>query len=390
MKASYKTVLLLLGLTGNLAALLVAPALNLVANDFPDTSQFLIQLIITLTSFFVIPSLLSMNFVSSKLSKKSILLFGLILYVIGGVGPAFMHSVMGILVFRAILGLGVGFVFTTTNTLIAENFQGNARIKMNGLVTAIGGLGGAAFLLISGSLSAMGWRVVFLAYSYSIILFILVLLFVPKDKPERHIAVNKKQEKPSRLPAKVYWVSLGAFGILTLYSMVPTNIAAYMADNGFGNATATGYVTAISLLGLFIGGTSAKWMVKILKRAAIPLAVLLYALAFLILSSTHTLGLVMLSVCLFGIGFGFAYPVFLESISNAAPKKLTSAISLLSIFTYLGQFVPPIVLIVIHLAGVSTLRGTFLTLGVITGAAFVLVSIFAARKPANITRFGQE
>ncbi|GIP26146.1 permease [Paenibacillus sp. J23TS9] len=380
MKNAFKIALLSLALTSNLAPLLAAPAIKLIGVDFPDASPVLVQLIVTFASFFVVPALLSVRFISTYFSKKTILLFGLLLYIIGGVGPAFMHSVTGILVFRAVLGISIGLVTTMLNTLIAEHIQGNERIKMNGLIQAISGLGGAFFLSLGGNIAALGWRGVFLTYSYAIILAILVLLFIPRDKPGR-LTMKSNQEKPSRLPAKVYGVSLGTLGILILYYAIPTNLAVYMADNGFGNATATGYVTAVSLLAIFIGGLCVRVMAERFKQAIIPLVVLLYSVSFVMISVTHLLSLVILSVSLIGFGFGIVYPMLMGSIMEATPKsRLTSGISMLLIFTYLGQFVTPIVLNGIHLIGISTLRGTFLTLGIITGIAFILVSVYSVSK----------
>ncbi len=88
-----------------------------------------------------------------------------------------------ILVFRAILGLSIGLISPTFNTLIAENFQGNERSRMNGLQTSINGIGGAIFLSIGGFIASLGWRDVFLTYLYAVVLFIMVLVFLPKFPP---------------------------------------------------------------------------------------------------------------------------------------------------------------------------------------------------------------
>lgn len=390
MNTSFKTALLSLALTSNLAPLLAAPAVNLIADDFSETSPVLIQLIVTFASFFVVPSLLSVRFISNYFSNKSILQVGLILYIIGGIGPAFMHSVTGILVFRAILGLSIGLVTTMLNTLIAENYQGNERIKMNGLIQAVSGLGGAVFLSIGGNIAAWGWRGVFLTYSYAIILAVLVQLFIPREKPSR-LAVNSIQEKPSRMPAKVYGISFGTLGILILYYTIPTNLAVFMADNGFGNAAATGYVTAVSLLAIFFGGLCVKVLAKRFKPFIIPLVVLLYVVAFVMISVAHLLILVIASVSLIGFGFGIVYPMLMGSIMEATPKnRLTSAISTLLIFTYLGQFVTPIVLNGIHLIGVTTLRGTFLTLGIVSGIAFIWVSVHSISRSSTKMKSGSQ
>jgi len=380
MKNSYKIALLALALTSNLAPLLAAPAIKLLALDFPDSSPVLIQLIVTFSSFFVVPSLLAVGTLSEKFSKKSILVFGLILYLIGGVGPAFMNSISGILVFRAILGLSIGLITAMLNSLIAENFYGNERTRMNGMITAISGLGGAVFLTIGGTIANLGWRGVFFTYSYVIILALLVALYIPHVKPQR-IEMAGIRVNPFRLPPKVYLIGLGIFGILILYFAIFTNLAIYIADSGLGNAATVGYVTAISLVAMFIGGFFVNRVIGLFKEATMAFILLLFCLTFVTMSFAHVLVMVVISVVLVGLGIGMVFPVLMDKLLNAALKeRLASAISLFLVFTYLGQFVTPIVLQGIHLLGTSTLRGKFLFIGVVAGTAFIIACIVVMKK----------
>src|SRR4051794_12325406 len=110
MKKSFKLTLLSLAVTSTLAPMLAAPAVKLLLLDFRETNPVLVQLVVTFASFFILPSLLIGSFLARRISKKSILSIGLVLFVIGGVGPSFMHSIEAILVMRAILGLGIGFI----------------------------------------------------------------------------------------------------------------------------------------------------------------------------------------------------------------------------------------------------------------------------------------
>ncbi|SDP03784.1 Major Facilitator Superfamily protein [Paenibacillus sp. yr247] len=75
-----------------------------------------------------------------------------------------MNSIEGILIFRAILGLGIGFITPLMNALVAEYFDGEDRSKMNGLTVGVNGLSGAFFLIIGGAITALGWRGVFWTY----------------------------------------------------------------------------------------------------------------------------------------------------------------------------------------------------------------------------------
>src|SRR5699024_8755200 len=68
-------------------------------------------------------------------------------------------------------------------------------------------------------------------------------------------------------------------------------------------------------------------------------------IAFLILSLTNSVILIMISVCFIGFGQGSLFPIFVLKVLDSVPTNLADrAVAMTSSFTFLGQFLSPIVL----------------------------------------------
>ncbi|WP_314591780.1 MFS transporter [Paenibacillus terrigena] len=379
MKLSARIALLFLAVTAPFAPMLAAPAIKLLKVDFPDTSSLLIQWVVTLSSLFIMPTLLFASTLAKKISRKSILIVGLVLYIIGGIAPSFVNSIPVILVFRAILGLSIGLISPTFNALIAENFLGDERTRMNGWVTAINGIGGAIFLSIGGFVASFGWRSVFLSYSYAIILLILVVLFLPKFPPVQ--VQGAKSTSTAKIPAVFYLVALLSGLHILLYFTIPTSLSLYLAEIGVGTASSVGYFSAISLFSIFLAGLAFPMLTRIFGRFIVTFGIVLYGLGFLVESYATNVWMIAIAVFLIGFAQGLFFPMSFTKTAQLVPKeRLTTAISILLACIYAFQFICPIFMnAVLSLFGFSSTRDTFLIISILLGVS-VIVSILVSKR----------
>ncbi|WP_219838542.1 MFS transporter [Paenibacillus sp. R14(2021)] len=373
MNKSFKITLLALAVTSTLAPMLAAPAVKLLMLDFTEANTVLIQLVVTFASFFILPSLLIGNLLSRWLSKKTLLVIGLILYVIGGVGPALMNSIGGILTLRAVLGLGIGLITPLMNAIVAEYFDGEERSKMNGLTVGVNGLGGAFFLIIGGAITALGWRGVFWTYSFGIVLLILVLAFIPGGKPVITRGETASDVKLS-LPVGVYAVGLLTTGLMVLYYVIPTNLASFVVDNHLGNSATSGYLTAVSFIFVFFAGIIGARLQHLLRKGSVAFILFLFGAAFLLLGEAHNLWMVAAAVGIVGFGFGFAYPILLSKMAIVATTAhRTLAIMLMTAFANVGQFISPLITNGIQsVLDLNSIRGVLLLIGVLVTGLFIV------------------
>src|SRR5690625_2536640 len=112
----------------------------------------------------------------------------------------------------------------------------------------------------------------------------------------------------------------------------------------------------------------------IFKRFIIPLMLFGMGIAFLFLTFTNSVPLVIISVCLTGFGQGSLFPIIVLKALDCVPlHQSDQAVAWTSSFTFLGQFLSPIVLDGISkIAGQSAIRFQY---GILAVAILIIVII---------------
>src|SRR5699024_11610521 len=102
-------------------------------------------------------------------------------------------------------------------------------------------------------------------------------------------------------------------------------------------------------------------------KFVIPAMLLSMGLAFLFLSFTNSVVLVMLSVCMVGFGQGSLFPIFtLKALDKVDVHQGARVVALTSSCTFLVQFLSPLVLDGIgKLANTTSIRFQYGTLSVL-------------------------
>ena len=87
-----KITLILIGLAMIIGATLVSPALHEIGLSYPDADPALLPLLVTLPSLTLLLGLVISSVLSSKVAAKPLILLGLLLILVSGVLPAFLHD----------------------------------------------------------------------------------------------------------------------------------------------------------------------------------------------------------------------------------------------------------------------------------------------------------
>lgn len=324
-----------------MAGAAISPALALIAKAFPEADPILIKLILTAPSLMIIPFSFLASFLTSKLTKRTIVLTGLLIYLFGGVGSQFANSIEVLLAGRLILGAGVGLVMPLSMSLINDYFTGKERVKMMGYNSAFSNFGGIITIMLAGYLATFGWRIPFNVYFMGLIIFILVFFFLPKN------AIQKKDHnKPKkRIPFTVFGYALAMGGVMLAYYSISTNMALYLKQNNLGGASLAGTVISFTTIGGMITSLILVRLQVLLKQFIIPVTLFGMVLAFTLLSFTHSVPLVIVAVCFIGFGQGILFPIImLKAIDCGTSNQSDRVVAITSSFTFLGQFLSPIVL----------------------------------------------
>lgn len=324
-----------------MAGAAISPALGLIAEAFPEASSTMIKLVLTAPSLMIIPFSFLSSFLTFKMTKRTIIMIGLAIYLIGGIGPQLVSTIEVLLVLRLILGAGVGLVMPLSMSLINDYYTGKERTQMMGYNSAFSNFGGIITMLVAGWLATFGWRVPFNVYFLGLIIFLLIFFFLPKGE----IQLPVKEKSKTRLPLAVYGYALAMGGVMLAYYSVATNIALYLEQNSLGGATLAGTIVSFTTVGGMITSLLLVRIEMTLKNFLIPVMLLGMGIAFLFLALTNNIPLIIFSVCLIGFGQGSLFPTLVLKALDAVPVAYADqAVAWTSSFTFLGQFLSPIVL----------------------------------------------
>ena len=287
-----------------MAGAAISSAIGLIAKAFPDASPTLIKLILTAPSIMIIPFSFLSSYLTTKLTKRMIIMIGLVIYLIGGIIPQFVASIELLLALRLLLGAGVGLLMPLAMSLINDYYTGKERTKMMGYNSAFSNFGGIITILLAGWLASFGWRVPFNVYFLGLFIFVLVFFFLPKGEIQK----PDKNETKSRLPLIAYGFALAMGGIMLAYYSVATNMALFLEQNKIGGSTLAGTIVSFTTVGGMITSIFLVQLEMTFKKFVIPVMLFGMGVAFLFLSFTSSVPLVILSVCLIGFGKVHYFP----------------------------------------------------------------------------------
>lgn len=332
--------ILSLSLLTVMAGAAVAPALNAIKEYFSDVNQTLVQMIISIPALFIALTSLIFPKLSQKFKAKELVLAGLLLYVVGGCAAGLFSNIYLVLLFRTLVGVGVGIIMPLSTGLLSFYFKPEEQDKLMGYSSAMNQMGGVVATLISGILAGISWRASFLVYLMGLISIVLCLIFLPNDK----IGGEKSARKQGVL--KEYYVFIVAiFLLMFTFFVYPSVFAIETAKEGIIPQHYIAIIMAGMDLVAFVGGLSFVHIKKSLGAMTRFLAPLLFFVGYmLLLVMGGWIGAVTGSV-LIGFANGLGIPFIISMASQKAGKEAaTSVMPLISMAMYLAQFITPMVL----------------------------------------------
>jgi len=357
-----------------LAVTAVAPALTLIQVSFPDASKLELQMMLNFPALFLIPFSLLSGQLTLRFKKRHILFAGLIIYFIAGVGSAFVSNFTVFMIFRAFLGIGMGLVTPLSFSLIADLFSGQKRAYLMGISSAVATSSAIVMSLISGWLALYNWRYALGAYGISLLVFFLVLFYLPE--PQSSSTQNLKQ---ARLPLLVYAVVLFTMFSIVIFNLISNQMAFYLKDTNLGDSAESGMAIAFYQGAQFIVALIFDKIYRVFKNNTAMFGLVISVLGFILLFSAGNLWMIFLAVFITGLGIGTLVPFNALTISNQVSSDLSGwALSLNTSALFAGQFISPFIFSIINSAfGFSSVRFYFLSAAVM--CAMVAFIIFLAK-----------
>lgn len=361
-----------------MAGAMIAPAIASIAAAFPNATPLQINILTSLHAGLVVPFSFFSGYLVKRFSKKHILMFSTLLYLVAGIGGSFSPSIEFMLATRALLGVAVGIMIPISITLISDYYEGEERTRTLGLQSAATNLGGIIAILVSGYLANFGWNFSFFAYGMAAFIFVLVTLFLPYKKP---IPISEHKPANDKLDPRVFL--LGIYMMLTfiVFFGIPSNMSLFLRELDVTDTVVNGIIIATCSVGGFLGGLSLAFFRRVLKSFFIPLQVSYMAVGFsLITFFNDSLWAMGAGVLILGFGYGSTVPVIFDKSSKIHSGAATAtATALLVSAIYLGQFLSPVVLgSVTRWFGDGTVTFAYnaMTMGLILVAILLVVNRF--------------
>lgn len=383
-----KTTLILCGLAMVIGSTLLAPAMQKIALEYPNASPTVLPLMITLPALTLLAGLIVSSALTSKFPIKTLILSGIILILIGGVLPYFIHSLTVIIVLRGILGIGLGMIMPLQTALFAEYEEAQRTVLIGGNVT-VNCVLGVIFFALAGKLAEINWRLIFLLYAFFIVIFVLAIIYIPKRPPTSSAAPAAASAKAprSRMPVSVF-VYCFIIALVTLCVYVMTTIMAnYLAYYNLGSASTVGLLTAMTTAISAIGGMLVPLITKYLRNYASAILVLMCAIGFFCYTMTSSLGIIAIGMAFTGFAQGVLNCILTFKLTQVVPLEQVSAASSCYLATlFVCQFLSPYWLMlhknVLHLSGDAAAFGVY---GVVMAvlAAFVFYWMRRENRTAN-------
>lgn len=311
---------------------------------------------------------------------------GLLLYAVGGGAGLGIDSFWPLLASRAVLGVGVAFVYTGITVLIYELYQGQRMNRALGLRSSANSVGAVIWPLVGGALGTLSWQAPFGVYLIALPLGLLSVVTIPETDSNQRV-----DGEPSAANSET-----GLAGVSSVLRARPTLVGVYMLYFGANALLYTIVVFYPQLLGaigitsslsisLYLaanglaGGISAAFYSRLIARTSRPVlvgvALVCWSLAFggaTLVDSTLT---AIPSVIAFGLGLGLVFPSAFGWIEALAPVDRQGQFSsYLASAGYTGQFVSPVLFG--PLVPVFGVRGVFGAAAIVSAGGLVLMGAF--------------
>ena len=358
----------------------VSPALPAMGEAFPQASETVISLVITLPPLAVAISGLFMGALADRIGKARTLVLSLAVFTVCGLSGLFLPTLELLLVGRFIMGVAIAGIAAASAALAAEYYDEEKRAKVYGWQSAASGVSVLVLETGGGFLSLLGWRAPFWVYLAGLAGLVLALLFVREpDRSQAHQAPGGVAGKVARAAGVALAVSLvAAFASQTISYLVPSKMPYLVV--AFGESSA--------VTGLFLGGFGLANIVGSLASAPLQARLrrsVLAAGCFLALAAGCALmaiapGMwaVLAGAVLIGLGTGCVTPSLMNWVaSTSTPENSGKRMGALAMACNLGQFSCTLLS-----GGVLALGGTHSTVFVAAGAialAGAVASVLAHR-----------
>ena len=328
----------------------IAPSLPAMSAHFAHVRgvEEWVRLVLTVPALFIVLTGPAAGVAVDKLGRRPVLVASLLLYAVAGSSGLLVDSLPALLAGRALLGVAVGGIMTSATALIADYFSGRERESFLGIQASFMAYGGVCFLVVSGLLADVGWRLPFAVYlfAFGVLGFVAWAVREPAGiQSERRMPSPGGSAAARSTFQSLVPIYVIAVLVQVLFYIIPIHLPFLLAERGMAGGARSGFAMAT---GALVTATTALFYRRLHSRLG---HVTIAAATFCLMGAGHLTigvgsryGVVLAGLACMGIGFGPMIPNLSVWVTAKAPASMRGrAVGGLTTSFFLGQFLSPIV-----------------------------------------------
>jgi len=331
------------------AASAISPAIASICASYPNIDPSVIQLMVTFPSLAICIMSPLYGYLTTRIAPRKLILFGLVMFVAGGMLPLIIDSLPLILFCRIILGIGAGITLPGAISIIPVFYDGQRKNNMLGWNMTVGSFGCIFMQAVGGFGAEVNWHLSFLGYIIGVYSLIITFLFLP-DIPKSVVVDNEGRTKNSvlamlkKIPAAGYGELILYFIVTVFMTMLTSNLSLYIEGEQIGTASATGLGLSIYMAGALVGSAGFGFLKKRMNYYVIPLSWLILGCGYYFVTLSSTISTLYAALLLSGVGVGIIVPGYygrLEELSDTSVAAFATGLvaSVQGIATFLNPVV---------------------------------------------------
>lgn len=325
-----------------LGAVLLAPVLPAIAEEFSDNPRAatLVPLIITSPALVIAILAPFVGALTDKIGRRNALVASLVLYSAVGTAPLWLNSLEGIIVSRLLLGLCEAVIMTTCTTLLGDYFSGARRNKYLSLLTVLTTVCATIFLVVGGLMGGFGWRAPFWLYLVGFIVAIpaLLKLWEPLSEPNPQV-LRRLPWRQMSMP-----IIFTFFGGVTFFTLV-VHLPFLLTELGIEDSGQLGLMAALTSFFTATGSFVFRYFNRVHHALILALAFCLAGTGFLYIWFADSVSAVLVGACVASFGAGLSLPTLLTwTISQLKQDVRGTGTGIWTSANWIGQFACPLVI----------------------------------------------
>lgn len=333
-----------------MAIVALAPALPTLLDHFKDVpnATALVPMLLTVPALCIALFGALAGYLTDRFGRRKLFLGAMLLYLLGGATPFFLHRFSQVLTGRVLLGIAEAFVLAIGNALLADYFPPAERNKWLMIQGIVGPFLATGLLALSGQLAALGWQWPFVAYAATVPILVFAYFFI--FEPERRIEETGITEaRPFPVPTAVLLCGVTLFTAI-VYFVETIQFSLVLHEIGVTDSALIGRISAVASVTVPVGAFIFRYSSRLRINLQLGLIFALTGLGLVGISLLRDYHWTAVAALVQQTAAGMTVPTLVAwALSRFPVEHRGSGMGLWAASFFIGQFASPL--------AVSILRG---------------------------------